>query len=268
MPPTYLASIGEPGDTTEATGRSNGVDVSAEGTYLYGRASGYVQTPTGGNPGTTSRHRPRLGEIGIDDANVADARVIGGWGPHEVYAGGQWVRLSGSDVLGTDLVSQGHTFPAGTAVRSELTLDWYRIGYRYKFEWDDPDAGRPLFTLAPSIGADLLDFHYRLVGGGERADRSYLKGGLQFGAEGAWNVTDRFSVVAEILCSAPIPNTPFILKGEIDARYRILTRERLDAAALLGVAYERIEYEDNQTVPNHVQVDLGPMLVAGLEFRF
>ena len=151
---------------------------------------------------------------------------------------------------------------------SDLTLDWFRLGYRYRFAWDDPDTARPVFSISPSIGVDLLDFHYRLQGDGERADRGYIKGGLQIGAEAEWMVTDRFSIDAELLAPVPIPNTPSILKAQLAARYAFLQVRDVDLAGLLGVAYERIEYEDNQQLPNHVDVGLGPMLVVGFEARF
>jgi hypothetical protein len=251
----------------------DGVDepnFSLQATYLYGPANGFVQTPSGGEPGTTSRKRPRLDEVGIDDASIADAEGRARWGPQEAYAGGQWVRLAGEDTLADDLISQGRTFPAASDVSSDVKLDWYRVGYRYRFEWDDRSTGRPVFTLAPGVGADLLDFGYTLDGtsGGERADRSYIKAGAQLGLEADWHITNRWSLVADTLCSVPIPNTPFIVKADLTARYRLLTRRRWDVTALAGIGYERIEYEDDQTVPNHVQVDFGPMLVVGLNVRF
>jgi hypothetical protein len=240
---------------------------SLDASYLYGPAEGFVQTPSGGNPGTTSHHRPKLDEIGIDDASIADAELRGGRGPHELYLGGQWVRLSGDDTLDDDLTSQARSFAAGTSVSSDLKLDWYRAGYRYRFNWDQPD-GRPLFSVAPSVGATLLDFQYQLDGGGEKADRSYIKAAPQMGVDAEWHLTDRWSLVGDVLCSLPIPNMPFILKSELAVRYRVLRRRGCDVNAELGVAYEQIHYEDDQQVPNHVEVDLGPLLLVGLEFKF
>jgi hypothetical protein len=257
-------SAGEPPERPESA-----FHFELEGAYLYGPANGFVQTPSGGNSGTTSHRRPKLDEIGIDDAHIADAEFHADWGAHEVYVGGQWVRLSGDDTLDDDLVSQGRTFPAGTSVQSDVKLDWYRAGYRYRFHWDDPnEPGRLLFTLAPGVGVALLDFEYKLKGGGEKADRSYIKGGAQLGLEGAWNITERWSLVGEVLCSLPISNTPFIFKSELLARYRVFHSDRCDVGAELGVAYEQIHYEDDQHVPNHVEVDLGPLLVVGLNFSF
>ena len=43
---------------------------------------------------------------------------------------------------------------------------------------------------------------------------------------------------------------------------------RVKALGYPGVAYDRIDYKDKQTVPNHILVEMGPMLKAGLQFQF
>jgi hypothetical protein len=244
---------------------------SLEGSYLFGQVDGYMQTPSGGQPGTTSSRRPKLDEIGINDASIYDAQVIGAFGNEGLYVGGQWIRMSGDDTLGQTLISQGRVFPAGTSVSSDVDLDWYRVGYRHRFA-----LGRDgEWTLWPSAGAAFLDFHYRLSGGGVRADRSYIKVNAQFGLEAEWRPNrGRFALGAQLLATPPIsPPLPEIFVEQLVAKYRLLgdagdaaSGRELDVFA--GVAFEQIYYEDNQTVPNRVSADLGPMFVVGLNFRF
>jgi hypothetical protein len=47
----------------------------AHARYLYGPVHGRLQTPTGGNPGTTTRGRPTLNELGFDRAGIPDLSV-------------------------------------------------------------------------------------------------------------------------------------------------------------------------------------------------
>jgi hypothetical protein len=262
--PVYAASTAEPDHDR--------FRFSLEGSFLIGPANGYVQTPAGGQPGTTSPRRPKLDEIGIDTVTAYDVAGNASFGPHQLYLGAQFVRLSGDATLDQPLVTQGQSFPAGTPVSSDLTLDWYRAGYRYAFAFDT-DPGRPgdELLLAPSAGAALLDFHYRLHSrnpAGPTADRSYSKLAPQLGLDAEYALTPRLSLAADVLCSLPISNTPFILSTELAAKYRVVHSTHADLDALLGVAYEHISYEDNQPTPNHISVDLGPMLLLGLTLHF
>jgi hypothetical protein len=50
----------------------DGFHADAGGAFLYGPIYGRVQTPRGGEPGTTSSGRPSLGELGIDNAGEGD----------------------------------------------------------------------------------------------------------------------------------------------------------------------------------------------------
>ena len=251
------------------------------GTFLYGEVRGYVQTPSGGEPGTTSKERPKFSEIGIDNASIGDGQLTAAFGEgrrNEVYAGGQFIRLSGSDTLTSDLVSHSVTFPAGTRVSSDVQLDWYRVGYRYRFELNDVTAlcGVPSdpalddFSLYPSVGGAFLNFDYRLDGaGGQRAKRSYIKGNVQFGLEFEWRPhKGPFSLTIGGYAAPNFSSLPGIYYEELAAHFRFLDTRKVDATATLGVALEQMDYKDDQQVSNHIHADFGPMLVAGVELRF
>jgi hypothetical protein len=243
---------------------------SAESAYLYGPVRGFVQTPSGGNPGTTSSERPRFSEIGINDANVADVSGIFGLGNHEIYAGAQFIELSGSRTLSETLVSQGVTFPAGTRVHSDVSLDWYRVGYRYRWVVDGAEAA-PVLTLYPSVGAALFTFDYRLRGDGvaERVSRSYTKGLPQLGLELEWRPGGgAFSVSLGAMGFPAIDNIPSIATEHLTASYRILNGRDLRLEGFVGGQFEQIYYKDSQRVSNHVEADLGPMLVVGIGLGF
>jgi hypothetical protein len=164
---------------------------SLDVSYLYGHVSGYVQTPSGGEPGTTSSKRPRFSELGIDNASMADVAATGAWHNEELYLGAQIIRLSGDATLDEPLVSHGTNFPAGTSVSSDIQLDWYRFGYRHRFELLDDRS----LTISPGVGAAVLDFSYRLdaSGAGPLTSRSYVKIGPQLALDlNGGRTTDRF----------------------------------------------------------------------------
>jgi len=244
---------------------SRDVRFSIDAAYLYGPVDGYLQVPSGGEPGTSSKHRPKLNEIGIDDANIADVVGRFGWHNEELYLGAQIIRLSGNDTLDESLTSHAVTFPAGSHVSSDVTLDWYRFGYRHRFDVPQFDL-----TLWPSIGVGVLDFSYHLSGGGQSASRDYIKPTPLFGLESEWRPGGGpLSFDLKLLGSLPItPPLPEMFIEELTAKYRFIHNRGIDLSAYIGGAFEQIRYEDHQSMPNRIHADFGPMLVVGLEWQF
>ena len=79
--------------------------IALEGAWVHGPVHGHVQTPSGGNRGTTSVNRPTLEELGIDNASVYDAELTLGWRPHEAFVGGRWFGMSEEETLEDELIS-------------------------------------------------------------------------------------------------------------------------------------------------------------------
>jgi hypothetical protein len=263
--PTYAATT--PGASAE------GVRWSLEGEYLFGSVRGSVQTPSGGQPGTTSNGRPSLKEIGIDHASIVDVELQASWGNHSLYLGGELIEMSGSKTLRESLISQGNSFAAGDHVHSKVNLDWYRLGYEYQYVIDAGTGERPVWTLRPSIGAALFTFDYRLrsdTDAGSHVSRSYSKALPQVGLEAEWRPGGgRFSISGGAQGFPAIGTvTPGILTEHIHADYQVIHGSKGDLTGFVGVAFEQFDYKDRQHVPNRVKADFGPMLIVGLRADF
>jgi hypothetical protein len=249
-----------------------GFRVALDVAYLYGEASGFVQTPSGGAPGTTSPRRPRLGEVGADVVNALDVNLTLGFATrHEVYVGAQFVGLSGDHTLADTLISHGETFPAGTRVSADVRLDWYRLGYRYRWVLDRGAGRDPVLTLTPSVGAALLEFDYKLRSDAVRTSRSYGKGLPQVGLELEWRPGGgalSFSVAA--MGFPQFESVPAIATERALVAYSFVRGGDggVDVRGFVGVQFEQFRYEDAQRVPNRIEVDLGPLLVVGLSASF
>jgi hypothetical protein len=248
---------------------SDNVHFSITGTFLYGPVDGYAQTPAGGQPGSSSSKRPRFSELGIHDATIGAGELSAFFGHHEIFVAPEIIRLSGSDTLRSDLITHGQTFPAGTHVSSDLTLDTYRIGYRYHF-LIGADTPRPRLDLAPYLDLDLWNFDYHIAGGGHSTSRGYLKPTVQLGISAEWSPGGGpFSLTGDFAASPPgISSIPFIAYEQLAARYRFTPSPRLNIVTTLGVRFEQYNYFDNQSVSNHIHATFGPMLVAGLGLEF
>src|SRR4051812_31042736 len=198
--------------------------LTVDAMWLYGPVSGHVQTPSGGRVGTSSPDRPTFGEIGINTASIFDAEVMPALRDHGLYFGGQWVRLSGERRLEQSLVSQGNTFALGSRVQSDVQLDWYRLGYRYRIQRGD-EAGLelPRTEIYSRLGAAILDFHYQLDGPGPGdVDRAYIKAAPQMGVEMEWHATNQVSLAGELTSTLPFPSMPWIVTAQVEGKFRFI----------------------------------------------
>ena len=233
------------------------------GSFYYGQADGFLQTPAGGQPGSSSVRRPTLEELDIDDALFYDALALVRWRQFGFFAGYQAIGLDGRAILDDSLVSRGVTFPSGTPVHAETDLNWMRVGTGWKFEL----VNRRL-ELFPKVELALLDFSYALSGGGQTVERSYAKGCLRLGLEGRYRVSRRVSVNLDGEASAPISNTPQIASLAGTVQFDLQPDGRVRPTLFIGGGAQRIEYEDNQALPNHFRVDVAPFVTAGLAISF
>jgi hypothetical protein len=237
--------------------------------YRYGEINGFLQTPSAGATGTTSLNRPTIDELGRDNVDIYDLSLTARFGPHTFNAGGQIIRLDGDAVVQTDLISQGNIFPAGSLVSSDIQLDWYRFGYQYEFWFD---LGEDQWMVAPGADFVLFDFHYELEtpagASGPTVDRSYMKGGARIGGTAEWRLSRNWSLEGGGYWGIPIDGTAEILSVEVIGRWRFWTDGGFSASIFAGIGYEEIEYEDDQQLPNHIDVEMGPLLIAGLTIKF
>lgn len=245
--------------------KARAAETEIDATYHYGQIRGFLQTPSGGRPGTTSRRRPSFEELGLDRVSVFDAALQVTHERHVLAGGLQWIRLDNATTLTTDLTSQNSFFPAGDRVQADIQLDWYRFGYLYRLGPDGRVAEKHRFAL----GADLVafDFHYRLDGTGH-VDRSYMKMGTRVGGTWDWQISEPWSVRAHAFVPVPLSNTPSILSLSLETRYRFYRSARPAVHATVGLGYTLIDYEDDQEIPNDIRAEMGPLIWFGLGAAF
>jgi len=244
-----------------------GVHGSVAGSLRYGPLDGYAQTPAGGAAGTTSRQRPTLDEVGIHDAIVGEAELHLGWGADALFVDAVPLRVSGDRRLGSELTSHGTTFPAGATAHAHFHFDQYRIGYEHQFRWRN--ASGTTFSVAPAVGLMLFAFDYTLTAAPDlSATRSYVQAAPQIGVSAAWHPEGRFTLGGAVLGWPALPTDLATVSVRLTGEYAIWQQPPYSAAATLGIGYDYTDFEDGQRVPNHVHVDDGPLLLAGMKVVF
>lgn len=248
------------------------LDFSANATYLYGSVRGYTQVSAGGKNGTSFYERPHLQSLGLNLANIADAEVSADTHQYgQFFVGAQIIQLSGQAVTGGGTVTtDGISYPAHSRIYSDVGLDWYRIGYRYPIPIDTAQNGVADITLTPYVEALVWDFNYNLTVPRQRtAHRAFAEGGVQIGATAAWRPYGGPLQLEATLGGFPqASNLANISVESLDLRYNFYEYQRFNFSGVLGVTWEQQDFMDRQSLPNHISVDFGPMLTAGLQIQF
>lgn len=218
----------------------------------YAPVSGYLQTPAGGNPGTTDKKRPTLKELGVDDVTYSDIDFHYQIDPYTPYAGIRLLSTDSSGFLEEDLTTQGQNFTKGEYFNHETSFNIYRFGVKRDFTY-----------LKAKIEMAFMEFDYEFETDGATAKRSYIKSTVRLGAEKSFKF-DKFEIVVESSGSIPLSNTPDIYSVGAMAKYYFVTNINIG----MGVQYYYLNYEDNQSVPNHLRLEMQPALGLSLQCRF
>ena len=181
------------------------IEVTVKGSFNYGPIDGFMQTPAGGAPGSSSTRRPAFKELGINDVIFYDTRLDVRWKDLTMFGGYEFVRLDGSAHLSDPLVSRSATFSSGDSVRTDDQFDWYRAGIGWNFKLLD----RKL-DLIPKAEFALFDFQYALSSASTAVSRSYIKAAPRLGIETRYRLNRGISFDFEGAAALPLSNTPQI----------------------------------------------------------
>jgi len=261
------APIGLFGWTHLEVEREKGFHLNFDASGSYGPISGYMQTPLGGVPASTSDKRPKFDELGIDTMTMTMVKLSlsAGLDSHYIYGSAHLVNLSGKSTLDEGLIFHGTVYPAGTRVKSDVNLSWYDIGYQYNIHFGKE---RTNFRMAPTLAYTLWDFSTELESNSGRNSRSYIKGTPRLGLELEWFPLRRFSVFGKAIGSLPLNNMPHIYTVGLVGKYNLMDINRFKISLFMGIEYDWVDFKDNQTVPNHIKANMGPLGQIGAEIKF
>lgn len=261
------------GQLIQVEGSKRGaLDFSASANYLYGSVRGYTQISAGGKLGTSNYQRPHLQSLGINVANIADVDVSADTHQYgQVFVGAQIIQLSGAAYTGdATLRTEGISYPAHSRVSSDIGLNWYRVGYRYPIAIDTLQNGVADITVTPFAEAIIWDFDYNLTVPKHRtAHRAYAEGGAQIGATAAWRpYGGPLSLEATLGGFPQASHLANVSVESLDLRYNFYEFQRFSFTGVLGVTWEQQDFRNVESLPDHISVDFGPMLTAGIQVQF
>jgi hypothetical protein len=234
-----------------------------EASGSWGPIDGYMQIPAGGRPGSSSPQRPTLHELGINDAGFWDVTLRFRYEHFVAFGGYTGLELDSSGTLAQSLVSHNVAFAAGSPFKFSSGLNTGFIGGGYRFDF----AGGQL-QLTPRFDVAIFDFSYLLDSPGAHAARNFTDVALRLGAEASWEVGHGFALELSGMGALPIGQTPQIANVTGRVSYALFPSGPVRAKLFLGTGGRWIDFEDSQTMPNHVHVSSGPLLTGGFSISF
>lgn len=212
----------------------------------------YVQTPLGGRPGSSDDKRPTFAELGIDHLFSRDQMIQLGWRNVGVIIGYQQLQSRGFTQLARDLITYKRKFFAGTPFNSDIQFDWYRFGLSYAIEFLKG------FVVTPQADIVLLDFGYRFktkaVSSGRHYHHMAFRTGFSLTVPLQQGVSLTFSLLASLY--------PFDI---LDITTRAITLNfKMDPRTQMSIGSQstKINYEDKQTMPNHIHLNTGTGIIV------
>ncbi|HTO54717.1 MAG TPA: hypothetical protein VMR50_15135 [Myxococcota bacterium] len=264
--PPWLTAAADPSSEVPAsaeTAPESEFELGFRGTGAWAPIDGYVQVPLGGNPGSSSSRRPTLKELGISDAGLYELELHFRW-DHLVFFGGySGLGLDSSGTLSQPLVSHGVSFDAGSPFKSSIDLNVGNFGAGYRFDFD---GGR--LRLMPRIDAAVLDFSYALDSGASRAARDYRVTAMRLGLDGSWALGRGFSLELDGVASVPVPHWPQLASVTGRVAWTAPLQGAVRVGLFLGTGARWIDFEDSQTLPNHIHVTAGPLVLGGITIAY
>jgi hypothetical protein len=229
----------------------------------YSPVSGFVQIPTGGISGSASSERPTFDELGVNNSWFYDLDLGAHWQKFGIYGGYEYNRLNGSNTLSSQLITHGITIPANTKIDTTTKFDWYHLGFSYDF-----DFYSSRLTLSPEIEFALLNFSYYFKTPAVDSSRAFNAGTIRIGAMGNYRFTPRIALIVDLVTSVPGVTNLNILTATAKLAFDVYQNKETKASLLVGTGITRIDFEDKQTLPNHMRLVMAPMVITGLAVSF
>lgn len=234
--------------------------------YAFSPFDGYIQLPLGGMLYTSSPERPRFDELSIDHATLYEAGFSVDWPALGIYGTYQNDRPNGEGILPSTLVTYGHTIPAGTLTDTETSFDLYSLGVDHKFYFLDDRL-----AIYPEAEYTALDFNYNLSVPGAPAmgvQRGFVPSTARLGLGAEYRVNKVMSLSVNGLSSIPGTTNLQVQTVEGDANFKVIDHPHISTSLFAGVGYERIDFEDHASMPNHIDMQMAPLVRVGIKINF
>ena len=236
-------------------------------THNFGRISGFVQIPKGGQFNTTSEGRPTFDELDIKNINYPELFVGAKWDNLGVYYGMKYKSFKGSATLDNDLKTHDLQLRKGDHISSKHLYAFYNLGFSYDFKVN------PKFTLTPKVEFSVFQFSYKFSSSGSTTinndERKFNAGGIRVGGEANYQFNEDFAMRFDIMTHIPHDSIRSSLDTSLTASYNLYRSGNTEINAIAGIGYDSFKYRDTQRdMQNFMNSKTKPVYKLGVELKF
>ncbi len=216
---------------------------------------GFVQTPIGGTPGTSSPNRPTLTELGITHQNMGNLNLQANWKDTFGFIGIQLNQMKHTSTLQQALMTHGVLIHIGTTIHSKLKFNLYHIGGGYQFH---PTHH---LTLSPTAILTGMRFDYEIAS--YITPRRYNHYTLELGAQAREQLTEKTAILFEGAFSSPGFNELNVKSAKMKLSRQIYQHQGISSSIYAGLGVMSLDFKDTQPMPNHLHISTGMQWIAG-----
>lgn len=230
-----------------------------DASLISGQVKGFSQIPKGGSPNTTSNGRPSFGELNIDYDTFYQFQAGFDVDALEVYGQYHRIHLKGSEILRENITTHAQTIVAGNPFEATFDYHWYTLGLAYTYPTEQ-------LLLIPSIDLDYIDYRYTFSSIAS-SSRSFSSVTPRVGLRLCYPIDPTWTV--NLSGSTSIPFTDLKISDlNLSLHWLAIDDLSFQVIPYAGVGFLKIDFEDDQTVPNHYRYKLQPNISAGVRLTF
>lgn len=243
---------------TFAFGLPSNIGLSGAIEGATGHCRGYVQTPKGGSPGTTDYERPSFEELGKRFDSFWQATIAARYNDYILEGNFLFLDPKAYDTLSHALTTHARKLPAGSPFEMQVDYDWYVLGFGKQCGCFGPG-----WVFTPKIEVNWLHYRYDFNSPFAQSQRAFtlITAGLNLAIEKP--ITQTVQLVGKIQFPLPLSNFTY-LKVDIGINKYLLHSRCVTLSSYLKLGYLELDYEDEQTVPNHIRYTNFPYILCGL----
>lgn len=237
------------------------LQVQLSGNYMYSNIDGFIQIPLDGQVNTTTINKPNFSDIGMTYDKLWNTQIDitkNAWGSFLNY---QNQTQKSSSILTYNLLTHGINFPADTAITANLKFNIWTGGVYYNFttcQW----------VFQPILAISILNFYYGLASSITFTKRDFVQFTPRIGLNIIYHITPKFNLSLTELTSIPKLVNTEIYSTAAKADYTIYQNSAYSVDVFGGLAYQKINFKDYQTISNNIQLKNWPMAFMGLSIKF
>lgn len=241
------------------------------GEYGLAYSTGFNQIPRGGSQDSSSYRRPNFEELHIHKEFFHSLGIGAQYYSWQIRYSHAAIHLESSAMLNQSLFSHGLSLPAEMLYHFNIALNKHQIQFEKAFSIAAIKNNVHLSLLS---NIDWLGYHYHFYPlstqsaiSAPASQRDFINLSCSLGMTFQYRWSSYFSSAVYLSTSLPFFHLQ-IAEAKLIQRFHLIDKSLLKLTPYVGIAYSKMDLQDNQGLANHLLFTAKPYIFAGVEFLF